>query len=40
MTADSYSGPGPYAIRTERAFAWSSFPRDVTRFRFPTDDGD
>ena len=37
MTADSYRGPGPYAIRPSLAFAWTSFPRDVTRFRFPNE---
>jgi hypothetical protein len=35
MTAASYeAGPGPFAIRPRRAFAWTSFPRDVTRFRW------
>jgi hypothetical protein len=34
MTAANYSGPGPYAIRPRVAFAWTSFPKDVTRFRF------
>ncbi|HYH92087.1 MAG TPA: pyridoxamine 5'-phosphate oxidase family protein [Candidatus Saccharimonadales bacterium] len=34
MTPESYAGPGPYAIRPHRAFAWTSFPADVTRFRF------
>ncbi len=34
MTEAHYSGPGPFAIRPRVAFAWSSFPRDVTRFRF------
>jgi hypothetical protein len=34
MTPESYAGPGPYAIRPRKAFAWTSFPADVTRFRF------
>jgi hypothetical protein len=34
MTPDSYTGPGPFAIHPKRAFGWTSFPRDVTRFRF------
>ena len=34
VTAANYSGPGPYAIRPRVAFAWTSFPKDVTRFRF------
>jgi hypothetical protein len=34
MTPDSYRGPGPYAIRPRLAFGWTSFPKDVTRFRF------
>jgi hypothetical protein len=34
MTADNYRGPGPYAIRPQFALAWTSFPKDVTRFRF------
>lgn len=34
VTASSYAGPGPFAIRPRLAFAWSSFPKDVTRFRF------
>jgi nitroimidazol reductase NimA-like FMN-containing flavoprotein (pyridoxamine 5'-phosphate oxidase superfamily) len=34
MTEASYRGPGPIAIRFRQAFAWSKFPRDVTRFRF------
>jgi hypothetical protein len=34
VTAADYSGPGPYAIRPRVAFAWTSFPKDVTRFRF------
>lgn len=34
MTPESYAGPGPYAIRPRLAFGWTSFPKDVTRFRF------
>ena len=34
MTAENYRGPGPIAIRPHVAFAWSKFPKDVTRFRF------
>ena len=34
MTEASYTGPGPIAIRTVKAFAWKQFPKDVTRFRF------
>lgn len=34
MTAANYSGPGPFAIRPVFALAWTSFPKDVTRFRF------
>jgi hypothetical protein len=34
MTADNYMGPGPYAITPRFALAWTSFPKDVTRFRF------
>jgi nitroimidazol reductase NimA-like FMN-containing flavoprotein (pyridoxamine 5'-phosphate oxidase superfamily) len=34
MTPEMYKGPGPYAIRPRRAFAWRAFPGDVTRFRF------
>ena len=34
MTPESYTGPGPFAIRPARAFAWTNFPKDVTRFRF------
>ncbi|HEV8489315.1 MAG TPA: pyridoxamine 5'-phosphate oxidase family protein [Candidatus Limnocylindrales bacterium] len=34
MTAENYRGPGPYAIRPRFALAWTSFPKDVTRFRF------
>ena len=34
MTAESYAGPGPIAIRPRKAFGWTSFPKDVTRFTF------
>lgn len=34
MTPESYRGPGPFAIRPRLAFGWTSFPKDVTRFRF------
>ena len=34
MTVESYTGPGPIAIRPRRAFGWTSFPRDVTRYSF------
>ena len=34
MTPESYTGPGPFAIHPRVAFAWTSFPKDVTRFRF------
>jgi Pyridoxamine 5'-phosphate oxidase len=34
MTADNFTGPGPFAIRPKFALAWTSFPKDVTRFRF------
>jgi nitroimidazol reductase NimA-like FMN-containing flavoprotein (pyridoxamine 5'-phosphate oxidase superfamily) len=36
MTAASFGGPGPYAIRPRLVFAWTNFPSDVTRFRFPS----
>jgi hypothetical protein len=36
MTAESFKGPGPFAIRARFALAWTSFPKDVTRFRFDT----
>jgi hypothetical protein len=35
VTAETFAGPGPYAIRPRRVFAWTQFPADVTRFRFP-----
>ena len=39
MTVDSYAtGPGPIAIRPERGFGWTSFPKDVTRYRFDGPD--
>jgi hypothetical protein len=38
MTADSYRGPGPIVITPRTGFAWRSFPKDVTRFRF-ADEG-
>ena len=34
MTADSYGGPGPFAIRPRKVVAWSDFATDPTRFRF------
>ncbi len=34
MTPEMYRGPGPFAIRPRAAFGWTSFPKDVTRFRF------
>jgi len=34
VTADSYDTQLPFAFRADRAFAWSNFPRDVTRYRF------
>lgn len=35
MTVDAYTqGPGPIAIRPSRAFGWTSFPADVTRYTF------
>jgi hypothetical protein len=34
LTAADYAGPGPFAIRPAIAFAWTNFPKDVTRFRF------
>ena len=37
MTAESYRGPGPYAIRPSLVFAWTQFPADVTRFRLAID---
>jgi hypothetical protein len=37
MTAESYAGPGVIAIRPRTGFAWKAFPKDLTRFRFPSD---
>ncbi len=34
MKPDDYAGPGPIAFRPSVGFAWTSFPKDVTRFRF------
>jgi nitroimidazol reductase NimA-like FMN-containing flavoprotein (pyridoxamine 5'-phosphate oxidase superfamily) len=34
MTAKNFTGPGPYAVRPRIVYAWTSFPRDMTRFRF------
>jgi hypothetical protein len=34
MTADSYGGPGPIAIRPRKVIAWTSFMKDPTRFTF------
>lgn len=35
MTVDAYAqGPGPIAFRPARAFGWTSFPADVTRYSF------
>jgi nitroimidazol reductase NimA-like FMN-containing flavoprotein (pyridoxamine 5'-phosphate oxidase superfamily) len=34
MTVASYEGQPTVAIRPRRAYAWSAFPKDVTRFRF------
>ena len=34
MTAADYAGPGPFAFRPSLGFAWTSFPKDVTRYRF------
>jgi hypothetical protein len=34
VTPESYMGPGPIAFRPSVGFAWKSFPKDVTRFRF------
>jgi len=39
MTAASYKGPGPFAIRIRKVIAWTDFFKDPTRFRFPTSDG-
>ena len=38
MAIDMYErGPGPFAFRPRRAFAWTSFPADVTRYRWDDD---
>lgn len=34
ITAESYETQLPFALRPVRGFAWSAFPRDVTRYRF------
>jgi uncharacterized pyridoxamine 5'-phosphate oxidase family protein len=34
MTAESFKGPGPIAIRPRKAVAWTDFMKDPTRFRF------
>lgn len=34
MTAESYRGPGPFAIRPRKVVAWTDFTKDPTRFRF------
>ena len=34
MTAASYKGPGPVAIRPRKVIAWTDFTKDPTRFRF------
>ena len=34
MTAESYKGPGPFAIRPRKVVAWTNFAKDPTRFRF------
>jgi hypothetical protein len=34
MTPESYSGPGPWAIRPRKVVAWTNFAKDPTRFRF------
>ena len=35
MTVASYEGQPTVGIRPRRAYAWTAFPKDVTRFRFP-----
>ncbi len=37
MTAESYKGPGPFAIRARKVVAWTNFAKDPTRFRFEED---
>ena len=34
MTAASFKGPGPIAIRPRKVIAWTDFMKDPTRFRF------
>lgn len=34
MTVASYEGQAVTSVRPRRAYAWASFPKDVTRFRF------
>lgn len=34
QTAEAYDTMRPWAFRARKGFAWSSFPRDVTRYRF------
>jgi nitroimidazol reductase NimA-like FMN-containing flavoprotein (pyridoxamine 5'-phosphate oxidase superfamily) len=34
MTAESYAGPGPFAISPRKVIAWTDFARNPTRFRF------
>ena len=34
MTAESYAGPGPFAIGPRKVIAWTDFARNPTRFRF------
>jgi nitroimidazol reductase NimA-like FMN-containing flavoprotein (pyridoxamine 5'-phosphate oxidase superfamily) len=34
MTAKSFKGPGPIAIRPRKVIAWTDFMKDPTRFRF------
>jgi hypothetical protein len=31
---DAWDGGGLWVVRPKVAFAWASFPKDVTRFRF------
>ncbi|HZS93355.1 MAG TPA: pyridoxamine 5'-phosphate oxidase family protein [Chloroflexota bacterium] len=38
-TADQWNEGGLYAIRPRKAFAWTRFPGDATRFLFPSGDG-
>ena len=34
MTAASFKGPGPIAIRPRKVIAWTDFMKDPTRFSF------